>query len=360
MDTRVKPFVRIEQGALDESAVSPGSVVLRGRIAASTLRFLKVDTSYQRALRPRADIYAALKSGHVVPDIDVGIRGQDYYCDGDDFVIRSPCYIIDGWQRVGNALQLLDMVPDTEVRIGALLHFDTTPEWEAARFTALNLGTRRVSPNLHLRNLRGSNGAVLTLYGLCENDRASPLLGRVCWEQDMHKRHLFTARLIALVALEIHRRFAPGAYNHRVEHLAAALANVAGNVSLQRFRANCLTYFQVVEECFTVSAIRSRASGGMQIRGAFLVALARLFARHANFWEGGASLGVEPLWRRALGRFPVDDPEYMRLAGGGSAGGEMLYEILVRHMNSGRRTHRLEPWPSDARISSPTPERTLP
>src|SRR3990167_3749059 len=61
--TRVKPVVRILNGALDEHENSPNSIVLNGRIDPTTLRFLKVDSSYQRPLAERADIFEALKAG---------------------------------------------------------------------------------------------------------------------------------------------------------------------------------------------------------------------------------------------------------------------------------------------------------
>lgn len=342
MDTRVKPFVRIENASLDESAVSPGNVVLRGRLAPSTLRFLKVDTEYQRGLEERADIFAALKEGHVVPDIDVGVRGQDFVSDGDDILVRSPCFIIDGWQRVGNAIRLIDLVPDSEVRIGALLHFGTTQAWEAARFTALNNNAKRVSPSLHLRNLREQNPAVLTLYGLSENERNSPLRGRVCWEQNMRREHLLPALIYAKACLFLHRHVAPHS-GVRPEAIATGLATAARAVTLGHFRRNCLTFFQVVEECFGITTIEYKRAAP-QLRGSFLMMLARLFSRHGNFWtDDGCLLHVDTAWRKTLSRFPLSDPHVVQLAGSGGAAQEILFDLLTKHMNSGRRTNRLEP-----------------
>ena len=342
MDTRVKPFVRIENGSLDESLASPGDIVLRGRVSPATLRFLHVDMEYQRGLDDRAEIFQALKEGCVVPDIDIGVRGQDYYCDGDDFVIRSPCYIIDGWQRVGTALRLLELVPDAEIRIGALLHFGTTQAWEAARFTALNNNSKRVSPSLHLRNLREQNPAVLTLYGLSENDGSSPLRGRVCWEQNMRREHLLPALQLAKTCLYLHRHVAP--HNGvRAEAIAGGLQTAAARVGLRNFRQNCLTFFHVLEECFGVTSIEYKRAAP-QIRGSFLLNLARLFSRHENFWDdAGLLLCVDSSWRRTLARFPMSDPHVVQLAGSGGPAMEILYDLMVKHMNSGKRTNRLIP-----------------
>ncbi len=341
MDTRVSPFVRIERASLDESAVTPGSIVLRGRLAPSTLRFLKVDKEYQRGLEERPDIFQAIKGGHVLPDVDIGIRGQDYFCEGDDFIIRSPCFLIDGWQRVGNALRMMELVPDTEIRLGALLHFGTTQAWEAARFTALNNNSKRVSPSLHMRNLRDQNMAVLTLYGLSENERNSPLLGRVCWEQNMRREHLLPALLFTKACLNLH--------SHRVGLTGVRVGDIAGgldaarNVSLPRFRHNCLTLFQTIEECFGISSIEYKRAA-THLRGSFLISLARMLSRHTNFWEADdATLHVDSSWRRTLARFPIADPQVVQLAGSGGPAREILYEILVKHMNSGKRGNRLEP-----------------
>ncbi|MDP3936710.1 MAG: hypothetical protein Q8R92_01085, partial [Deltaproteobacteria bacterium] len=185
LDTRVKPVIRIINGALDEDPDSPSAIILNGRIDPNTLRFLKVDSSYQRPLADRSDIFEAIKSGVVVPNIDIGVRGQDFTTDGDDFLINSAAYIIDGWQRVGNAMRLLELMPNHPVRIFATVHFGTNDIWERHRFTELNKNIRKVSPNLHLRNMRDGNDAVLTLYGLSNNTREFQLYGKVSWSQNM-------------------------------------------------------------------------------------------------------------------------------------------------------------------------------
>ena len=339
-DTRVPRFITIENASFDESDVAPSAIVLRGRVASSSFRFFKVDKEYQRALEDRADIFQALKAGHVVPDIDIGIRGQDYFCDGADVIIRSPCYIIDGWQRVGNAMRLLDLVPDTEIRIGALLHFGTNQAWEAARFTALNNNSKRVSPSLHLRNLREQNPSVLTIYGLTNNERNSPLIGRVCWEQSMRREHLLPAPQLAKACLYLHRHVAP--YNGvRVDAIAAGLETAARRVTLHRFRQNCLEFFQVIEQCFGITTIEYKRAA-TQLRGSFLLNLARMFSQHVNFWDAaGTQLHVDSAWRSKLSRFPINDPYIRQLAGSGGPAMEILFDLLIKHMNSGKRTNPL-------------------
>lgn len=179
INTRVQPFVRIINASMDEDPSSPSAVVVNGRIDPASLRFLKVDNDYQRPLGERADIFDALKNGTVVPNIDVGVRGQDFDVDDGDILIKSPAYIIDGWQRVGTALHLLDNIPNHPLRIFATVHFGTDALWERHRFTELNKNVKKVSPNLHLRNMRDTNEAVLTLYGLSNNTKEFALYKRV-------------------------------------------------------------------------------------------------------------------------------------------------------------------------------------
>ena len=86
LDTRVRPHIRIFNGALDEDKDSSAGLVLQGRIDTSTLRFLKCD-EYQRKLEYRADILGGYQHGQALPVIEIGVRDQDFVMDGDDFVI---------------------------------------------------------------------------------------------------------------------------------------------------------------------------------------------------------------------------------------------------------------------------------
>lgn len=344
IDTRVPHIVRVENAALDESANSSSGMVVRGRIASSTLRFLKVDPNYQRHLQLRADIWEALKKGDVVPDIDIGVRGENISFPGDDCLIKSECYIIDGWQRVGNALRLLDAIPDMEIRIGALFHFNTNQAWEAERFTSLNNNTKRVAANLHLRNLRDKSNSVLTLYGITKNEPACPFYKRVCWDQNKSRNELIGSLLLARVCLSLHAHKATNGSASQVDAVARYLDEVASAVSLSRFRANCLSFIQLIEECWGIRSI-SYVRAAPQIKSTFLYALARTISSHRNFWsDDGNTLAVSPDDRRKLAGFPVNDPFIAQLASSVGPARGYLFDRLVGHMNSGRRHNFLEPW----------------
>lgn len=338
--TRVEPHIRIINGTLDEDPASPSSVVLNGRIDPATLRFLKVDKEYQRPLGERAEIFEALKQGKIVPNIEIGVRGQDYDVEDGEVIIRSPAYIIDGWQRVGNAIRLLELIPNHPLRIFASIHFNTDQIWERHRFTALNKNQKKVSPNLHLRNMRDKSPAVLTLFGLSNNTKDFALYNRVCWSQSMQRGHLITAMMLAKTAMHLHQH-KTSLHSPTAETLSASLDKAATAVTLQGFRRNIGTYFDVVNQCWPFSAIEYRSTAP-QIKSSFMFELGRMFSRHPDFWDRDDSvLVVNADDRRKLAKFPISDPQITGLAGGNGKARSLLYQLLVDHMNSGRRTNRL-------------------
>ena len=338
--TRVEPHIRIINGTLDEDPASPSSVVLNGRIDPVTLRFLKVDKEYQRPLGERAEIFEALKQGKIVPNIEIGVRGQDYDVEDGEVIIRSPAYIIDGWQRVGNAIRLLDLIPNHPLRIFASIHFNTDQIWERHRFTALNKNTKKVSPNLHLRNMRDKSPAVLTLFGLSNNTKDFALYNRVCWSQSMQRGHLIPATMLARTAMYLHAHKA-GISGNTTEHIASSLDKAAAAVSLQNFRRNVATYFDLLNQCWPFAAIEYR-NAAPQIKAAFLAVLARMLSRHPDFWDRDDTvLFIDADDRRKFAKFPINDPQISALAAGSGKSQILLYQLLVDHMNSGRRTNRL-------------------
>lgn len=340
LNTKVQPHVRIVNGALDESDVSSTGIILNGRIEPATLRFLKVDT-YQRPLGDRADIYQALKEGLVVPNIEIGVRGQNFSIDGDDFIIKSPAYIIDGWQRVGTALKILEHIPSHPIRIFATLHFGSDEIWERHRFNALNKNVRRVSPNLHLKNSRDTNDAIATLYALSIDDSTFPLYKRVSWSQNMQKGELISALTLGLVTQMLHMHRAPVS-SRSIDSVSSGLLVLISRLTRATLRRNVQTFFQLIDDCWPFSSIEYRHSA-QQIKGPFMMELARMLSRHPVFWEHNENtLFVSADDRRKLAKFPINDPQIIQLAGSGGASRKLLYQLLVDHMNSGRRTQRLQ------------------
>lgn len=338
LDTRVPPFVRVLNGALDEDEESATGLVLHGRLDPNTLRFLKVD-DYQRPLGDRSDIFTALKDGVVVPPVEIGVRGQDFETAGDNFIIKSPAYIIDGWQRVGTAMRLLEMLPNHPVRLFATFHFGTDTLWERHRFTDLNKNIKKVSPNLHLRNVRDKNEAILTLYGLSTNTPSFPLYQKVSWSQNMKRGDLISAFQLVKVSLRLHGHLA--GQHSSTELAAASLQTAAGKTKLDQFRKNVHAFYEVMDECWPFANVELRHSAP-QVKQQFQSQLARLFSSHIDFWDTGDRVFfVSAILRRKLAKFPLNDPHIRNLAGSGGRAGHILYDMLLKHMNSGKRTGHL-------------------
>lgn len=341
LNTKVAPHIRIINAALDEDLTTPGLVVVTGRIDQNTLRFLKADQEYQRPLGNRADIFDALKAGVVVPNIEIGVRGEDFETDGDDVVITSPAYIIDGWQRVGTALRILEDVPSTQIRLFGTLHFGTDSLWERHRFTDLNNNIRKVSPNLHLRNMRDSNPAILTLFGLSNNTKDFPLYKRVCWAQNMRRGDLTSARNIVSITAALHQHLAGGNYNGSTLAIAEKNRIAADKIKLNVFRQNVVTFFEAVDGCWPFNQVERRQRA-TQLKAGFLIQLARLLSLHKEFWrKDDHELFLSSNDRKKLGKFPLNDAYVSNLAGAGGTAKQILFDLLLRHMNSGRRTNRL-------------------
>src|SRR5262245_5861040 len=106
--------IHMFRAALDEVATERGQqIVLRGVIDPASLALLKVD-EYQREPLPLSALTSlrqALRDGESLPDIELGMRGNDFDCRGtlDEFWLKGSCYIIDGQQRRNAALHILSV-----------------------------------------------------------------------------------------------------------------------------------------------------------------------------------------------------------------------------------------------------------
>ncbi len=333
--------VKIIAGALDE--LPDGRIILRGVLCTSALATLLSD-DYQREAQPmsaQASILAAYDKGQPVPDIELGMRGQNFMSGKDDtFYLKDPVYIIDGLQRVTAARIFLNTNKTDTVRIGATIHFNTTKEWERERFQILNTQGLKVSPNVILRNMRDRSPVVLTLYGLTHNDQNFPLYRKVSWQQRMVRGELTSAMTLAKVTGYLHSHLAPGRYT-TVSDLVPALDRGSTAVGIANFRANLHTFFGLLDDCWGVSSIQY-SQGAVYLRLNFLTTLAMVLSDHEDFWTNDdKKLFVNMDLKRKIGAFPLNDPEITRVATAGGMARRILYNLLVQHINSGKRTKRL-------------------
>lgn len=334
--------LRMTAAALAEEG---DDIVLRGVIDPDTIESLRVD-KYQREIesdRYIEDIAKGFRT-HSVADIDLGMRGGDYDEEDGVFTLKDPVYVIDGFQRV-NAARLA-MGRGVRPVLGAALRFNTSFAWEKERFHVLNARRKRVSPNVHLRNLRTDYSVVELLHELCNED-GFPLCDKVCWQQNARKEHFVTALTLLKCVGALHSHFGAGRTMH-LEQLAAGTQTVMERIGKANYRNNVLVFFGAMEECWGVRRMELKEHDTV-LKGGFLVTLARIFDEHDDFWVEKRLLVPSDL-RRRLASFPVNDPGVEKLASSSGPSLRMLRQYIVDHLNAGRRGKKLVP--RDARTGA--------
>lgn len=346
--------VKVIHGALDEFG-NDKSIVLRGVLDPGSLGRLKV-AAYQREIMPYAriaELMQAFRTGRV-PDIELGVRGGDFHERESAFYLADDAYIIDGQQRVNAALQLLREDPKAQPRLGALVHFNTTEAWERERFRILNTERTRVSPNVLLRNMQPDHPVVDALRRLAQ-DKGFILYNRVSWDQRVARHELITALTFFRVVGALHAHLGPGLTN-KLEELVRGTQTIMDKVGINTFRDNVRTFFETVDACWGVRAIAFR-EGAAYMRTTFLVSLAKVFSNHQVFWkktgDTDTRLFVEKDLQRKLASFPVGDPSVRSLAGSGGQAGVMLVQMMVEHLNTGKRNRRLVPRQAVEPVTNP-------
>lgn len=332
--------LKIVNAALDEVG---GHIVLRGVIDAACFSDVKVG-EYQReegTTKELSKLCGAIRSGEQLPDIEIGIRGNDYNERDGAFYINHDCYVVDGLQRLSAAKRVRLETPEFDVRLGALLHFGSNEAWERERFKALNLFRRKVSPNVLLRN-EVDSPTISTLLSMSEKDREFSLRERICWSQKMSRNHILTALMVVKTVGRLHNHWGPGR-STKYDYLLKSIDKTIETVGVNVWRANVRTFYDVLDQSFGIKAIAYRELSP-HIRGPFMFALAEMLTEHQNFWEG-YRLSVAKFEIEKLKQFPIRDPGIAALLG--SSGEKtlgLLYNRLVNHMNSGRRTRQMTKW----------------
>lgn len=332
--------LKVVNGALDELN---GSIVLRGVIDPSCFGDVKVGAYQREEARAShiAKLVKALNSGARFPDIEIGIRGNNYRERDGAFYVEHECFVVDGFQRLTAAKRFMAEDLKNQVHIGALLHFGTTEDWERERFKTLNMDRARVSPNVILRNEVDSS-VVKALRSMSENDKEFVLRSRISWGQRMSRGELLGALLVMKTIGVLHTHSGPGIAS-RVEDLVASMDKTLNIVGANVWRANVRTFFSVLDQAFGVRTIAYRDLSA-HIRGGFMFTLARVFADHQTFWDG-QRLEVARHDVEKLRAFPIRDPGICAvIANSNSKANPLLYARLMQHMNSGRRSRKILKW----------------
>ncbi len=339
--------IKVCNGALDEVS---GNIVLRGVIVPLTLANLKVDT-YQREERSVSDLskmVVALRAGKQLPDIEIGIRGNDYSEREGVFYIANSCFIVDGLQRVTACKRLLAEDPTAIVRLGAMLHFGTDLKWEKDRFKVLNGGDGGrvpVSSNVLLRNSADESESVSALISMTHNDKEFALRGKVSWNQRKGRGELINALTVMKTVGTLHCHFGPGR-SQRYYELIKSTDKTMNLVGPNIWRANVRAYFDFLDQGFGIRTIKY-ADLSPHIKFAFMRTLAQVFADHKSFWSE-TKLAIDPRDSQKMRAFPIGDPGVIGLINSGSGVNPMLYQKIVAHLNAGRRTTRMVKWNGQA------------
>lgn len=326
--------------ALDESP--QGECILRGVISPESLHLLQT-ADYQRDVLPLASINQLVKAFEVgsLPDIELGMRGESFSEEAGQVTLHDSVFIIDGLQRVTAAKIRFDRADVIVPRLGAVVHINTTEAWERERFRILNMDRTRLSPNVLLRNWRYDYEVIEILYTLTNSDKVFVLRGRVCWQQRMRREELITASTFARTVSRMHGHIGTGTGSGgRIDQVTSGLQRVVDTIGKNIFRDNVKAFFNVVDSAWGVKRVAFK-EGAVYMHGTFLLALARLFSHHEDFWKGNR-LFVEISLMRKLAQFPIRDPQVVQLSSSGGMAGEMLYMLMVEHINSGKRTKRLK------------------
>lgn len=332
---QTKEVVKLYNAALDEN--EHGNIILRGVLVPETLNYLKVGP-YQREILPLAkinDLLIAFETSSV-PDIELGMRGGNVQEKNGIFSLEDPTYTIDGLQRVTTAKEYIkkNKVP----RLGAIVHFNTTEKWERERFRILNTLQTRLSPNVLIRNMHHDYAVVEMMQTLCK-DRDFVLNNKICWNQRMKRSELLTALTFAKVIGALHARFGP-AKSASLSMLVPNLQSIYDKIGRGRLRENIKTFWSIMDECWQIRYVTFKESAAY-LKSGFLLCLCEVLSNHVDFWDD-TKLVVERDLRRKLGSFPVSDPEIARLCAAHGQAREILYQHLVKYINSGKRTKRLK------------------
>lgn len=333
----MRDSIKITRGALDE--LTTGEIVLRGVLDPKSLHLIKTD-DYQREVLPMNSLNSlmdAMRRSTPVPDVTLGMRGGSYLEREGALFLQDDTYVIDGLQRISAALHLIRSGQVESPHLGAVVYFNTTRESETEIFRILNTSQLKLSPNVLVRNYREAYSSIDMLFGLTQ-DRSFVLCNRICWQQRMRRQELLTAFTLLKTSNLLHATFGPGRSSRLIESIKGS-EKLISSVGRARMRENLKIFFDVIDSAWGIRSVAFK-EGAAYLKSGFLFALAMVLANHKNFWED-RKLVVNADMKYKLSIFPVNDPQVKGLAASGGSARRMLFRLLVDHMNSGKRTHRL-------------------
>ena len=330
--------IKILNAGLDET--KDGAIILRGVIDPSSLGLLEVD-DYQREVLPKVKINKLVEAiqTSTVPDIEVGMRGENYTVRDGIHYLTDPVFIVDGLQRVTAARRWMEADPKAQPRIGVAVHFDTTREWERERFIILNTLRDKTSPNVILRDRREEFPVIESLYRLSTEDPNFVLNKKISWTQRMSRGQLVSAIGFAKVVAILHSFSGPGRTG-KIAELLPMMQTTYSRVGVNVFVDNVREFYRLIDEAWNIHSVFIQG-GATHLRYTFMWALANFFAGNGVFWKGHR-LVVEPWARKRLAQFNPQDPQVSQLATSGGKAGDILGLLLGQHMTTGKGGRKLQ------------------
>jgi len=289
----ISALLDVEEGDAGDDDV----LIVRGVIDPNSLERLRVDDYQREQLSPTK--IEKIKIGirnRGVPDIVLGMRGEQLQVRPSGMFLYDPVYIIDGLQRVTAAMQKVNRGESVQPRLGALVHINTTEAWERRRFKILNVDRTKLSPNILLRNMRHEFPVMEMFYSLT-GERGFVLQGRIQWMQRMRREELISATTFTKVIGRLHSHLGPSTTSSQVDQLANALQRVMEKIGKGVLRDNTKTFFDIIDQAWGVRRVAFK-EGATYLHNTFLIALARLFSNHENFWRGNRLMVEASLVRK--------------------------------------------------------------
>jgi hypothetical protein len=331
--------IRILHPSIDDYQ---STVIIRGVIHNDSLNNLKTDF-YQRELLPstsRKNIRDAIEKGARLPDVVLGMRGDNFAMDKQVLLLTDPVFIIDGQQRIRTVWELF-CSSQKSIRLGAMIHINTHPDWERDLFQKLNQYQVKVSSNILLRNTKEDHPLIATMYGLTKSDRQFVLYDRVCWQQNQTRTELLSATTLLYIIMRLQSHLAAGR-GTGINNIVPQSDTLVKRIGLPAVRSNIKTFFELIDTCWGIRRIHIKG-GAPYMRRTFLETLSQIFSDHTDFWKGEKEQRLEIPYtlRNKLSKFPINDPEILRLCSATGAARLTLYMHIVNHINSGKRTQRL-------------------
>lgn len=324
--------VRIMQAGLEEA--ENGEIIIRGVLDQASLKNINMDW-YQRepgfSEAHINEIIAALFSSSKLSDITLGMRGQRVRSEkgSDTYSLLDKCFCIDGGQRIYASALAVKERPDLKIRLGVKVHLGTTEESENEMFCKLGTTQVKIAPSVLLRNRKKKSRASLLLLSVSKAPEFA-LKDRIAWDQRKTCHELMAGFTLARIVGALHAHQVGGLKGSKIYELLASLDALVDKIGEDNVRTNVIRFFDVIDRCWTIRQL----SGGRQearphLKPVFLQAIASLFSKYSEFWDGTprAEFYCNDRFAKKLKSFPMSKYVTPQIAVK-----EIIYEVLRKHL----------------------------